>query len=286
VLKGAVARRYAEAVMEIAQEQGTVERWLADVRLIGEAFGNRQLAFVLREPKIPLNRKQLIVRDLLADKVQPDALSLALVLVQDGLSDVGPRLAQEFERLYDEYRGQAKAQVTSALPLDAVERSEIAQALQHVTGKRIILEERVDPSILGGVVARVGDTLIDGSVRRRLALLREQIVKGGGAFGGPSDGRPAPGGGPADGGPAGGPAGGSGGFVVRPATPPAADGGTGNGSGPASGGGPDGIHNGSAGPASFAERTARAPSVAARPSGGPSGRSGQAGRRGKQRGRR
>jgi hypothetical protein len=230
------------------------------------------------------------VRDLLANKVQHDALNLALVLVQDGLSDVGPRLAQEFERLYDGYRGQAKAQVTSALPLDDVERSEVAQALQHVTGKRIILEERVDPSILGGVMARVGDTLIDGSVRRRLALLREQIIKGGGAFGGPSDGRPAPGGGPADGGPTSGPAAGSGGFVLRPAAPPtpeaAAGGGTGNGSGPASGGRPDGTHNGSAGPASFAERTARAPSVAARPSGGPSGRSGQAGRRGKQRGRR
>jgi F-type H+-transporting ATPase subunit delta len=290
VLKGAVARRYAEAVMEIAQQQGTVERWLADVRLIGEAFGNRQLSFVLREPKIPMSRKQLIVRDLLTDKVQHDALNLALVLVQDGLSEAGPRLAQEFERLYDEYRGQAKARVTSALPLDDAERSEIAQALRRVTGKRIILEERVDPSILGGVVARVGDTLIDGSVRRRLALLREQIIKGGGAFGGPSDGRPVPGGGPADGGPAGGPAAGSGGFVLRPAAPPtpeAADGGgTGNGSGPASGGGANGAHNGSADPASFAESAARAPSVAARPTGGPGGRGGQAVRRGKHRGRR
>jgi F-type H+-transporting ATPase subunit delta len=275
VLKGAVARRYAEAVMEIAQQQGSVERWLADVRLIGEAFGNRQLAFVLREPKIPMKRKELIVRDLLADKVQHDALNLALLLVQDGISEAGPRLAQEFEHLYDDYRGQAKAQVTSAMPLDDAERAEIAQALQRVTGRRIILEERVDPSILGGVVARVGDNLIDGSVQRRLALLRDQIVKGGGAFGGPMDGLPGP-----DDGPTGDPTAGGGGFVVMPAptAPHEVTDGDGNATRP-TGNGTGGGGSGPSGPGSIAERAQRAPTVAARPSGQPS-------RRGKQRGRR
>jgi F-type H+-transporting ATPase subunit delta len=203
VLKGAVARRFAEAVMEIAVQQGTLERWLADVRLIGEAFGNRHLAFVLREPNIPFQRKELVVRDLLAGKVQHDALNLALVLVHDDLVEAGPRLAQEFERLYDDYRGQAKALVTTALPLDDAERAQVASDLERITGRRIILQERVDPSILGGVVARVGDTLIDGSVKRRLSLLRELIIKGGGPFGGTLGGGPGP-----DGGPGGGPGGG------------------------------------------------------------------------------
>lgn len=205
MLKGAVARRFAEAVMEIAVQQGTVDRWLTDVRLIGEAFGNRRLAFVLQEPNIPLQRKEQVVRDLLAGKVQHDALNLALVLVHDGLIEAAPRLAQEYERLYDNYRGQAKAVVTTAMPLDTEEREHVARDLQRVTGKRIILEERVDPSILGGVVARVGDTLIDGSVRRRLALLREQIIKGGGPFGGAPAGPAGPDAGPGgDGGASGG----------------------------------------------------------------------------------
>ncbi|HEX9057692.1 MAG TPA: ATP synthase F1 subunit delta [Ktedonobacterales bacterium] len=236
MLKGAVARRFAEAVMDIALQQGAVDRWLADVRLIGEAFGNRQLAFVLREPNIPAQRKELIVRDLLANKVRPDALNLALVLVQDNLVEAGPRLAQEFERLYDEYRGQAKAQVITAMPLDGQEREQIANRLRELTGKRIILEERVDPAILGGVVARVGDTLIDGSVKRRLAVLRDQIIKGGGAFGGPLDGGASPDGGPQGGpgdqGPTGGAAGpaGSGPFVVAPKGTP--NGGSPTSSGP------------------------------------------------------
>ncbi|HEV2236697.1 MAG TPA: ATP synthase F1 subunit delta [Ktedonobacterales bacterium] len=202
MLKGAIARRYAEAVMEIAQSDQSVDRWLADIQLIGEAFGDRHLAFILREPKVPARRKELILRDLLAAKVSPAALNLALVLNQDGLVEIGPRLAQEFEKLYDDYRGQARGEVTTAMPLAPDERTSIAADLQRITGKRILLEERVDPAILGGVVARVGDTLIDGSVRRRLHLLREQIALGTGPFFGPSDGTPAPDG---AGGPGGGP---------------------------------------------------------------------------------
>lgn len=241
--------------MEIGIQQGTLDRWLNDVRVIGEAFGNRQLSFVLREPKIAAQRKALIVRDLLASKVQHDALNLALLLVQDGLTEVGPRLAQEFERLYNDYRGQAVALVTTAVPLDDAERAHIAADLQRVTGKRVFLEERVDSSLLGGVVVRVGDTLMDGSVRRRLALLREQIIKGGGTFGGPLDGGAGPDGRP-DGGPGSGSGtpGGTAPFVVEPAA------GTGDGGTPggASGGGRPSVSN------STAPRSGDAPRAAPR----------------------
>ena len=186
MLKGAVARRYAEAVFEIGVEQKTLDTWRADVATIATYFGNRQLAFVLGEPNIRFERKEAIVRDLLAAKVQPDPLKFALLLAERNLVGLAPRVSEEFDRLYDTYRGQAQAQVTTAMPLDDELRARIAADLQAMTGKRIILQERVDPSILGGVIARVGDTLIDGSVRRKLQLLREQIRQGG--FGGPNDG--------------------------------------------------------------------------------------------------
>jgi F-type H+-transporting ATPase subunit delta len=186
VLKGATARRYAQAVFEISQEAGRVDRWRDDVRMIAEYLGNRRLLFVLSEPKIPFERKELILRDLLADKVQPEALNFAFLLVERGLAELAPRISQEFERLYNDYRGQAEAQVTTAVPLDDDLRRQIAGQLQTLTGKRILLQERVDPAILGGAIARVGDTLIDGSLRRRFQLLRQQIAAG--AFGGPEDG--------------------------------------------------------------------------------------------------
>lgn len=187
MIKGATARRYAEAVFEIGREQGTVERWLADLRTLAEYFGNKRLLFVLSEPKIPAPRKDQVVRDLLAGKVQPEALNLALLLVERGLAPLGPAIFQAFERRYNDYKGIAVAQVTTAIPLDDTLRAQIAAQLGRLTGKSIQLQERVDPAILGGAIARVGDTLIDGSLRRRFELLRQQIAAGN--LGGPDDGQ-------------------------------------------------------------------------------------------------
>jgi F-type H+-transporting ATPase subunit delta len=189
VLKGATARRYAEAVFGIGTEQGTVDRWRDDLSLIAEYFGDHSLAFVLGEPNIVFDRKELIVKDLLATKVQPDALGLALLLVERGLVELARRVFTEYDLLYNEYHNQIVAEVTTAMPLEAESREMVRRDLQEITGKRILLQERVDASILGGAIARVGDTLIDGSVKRRLTLLRQQILRGGGAFGGANDGR-------------------------------------------------------------------------------------------------
>jgi F-type H+-transporting ATPase subunit delta len=177
-LKGAVARRYAEAVFDIGREQNSIDRWRADIQTLNAYLGDRRLAFILSEPNITFAQKEQILRDLLAAHVQPDALGLALLLTERGLVDYMPRVAQEFEKLYDDYKHLAKATVTTAMPLDATERTELVASLQHMTGKQIELTTQVDPAILGGVIARVGDTLIDGSVRRRLALLHEQIISG------------------------------------------------------------------------------------------------------------
>ncbi len=179
MLKGPVARRYAEAVFEIGVEQNTVDAWLQDVRLIAEYFTNRQLIFILGEPNIRFERKEAIVRDLLGDKIRPEAMGLALTLVERGLVSLAGRIREQFELLYNDYRGQAIAQVTSAMPLDDASRASITRQLETMTGKHIILQEQVDKALLGGVIARVGDTLIDGSVRRRLELLRRQIAQGG-----------------------------------------------------------------------------------------------------------
>ncbi len=186
MLKGAVARRYAEAVFDLGVQQGTLDRWLSDLRLIAEAYSNRKLAFILRQPKIPFARKEAIVRDLLAPKVSREALALAILLVERELVDLGPKVAEAFEQQLNDSRGLATAVVTSAVPLDTRQQEEVAAYLEALTGKRITLKTRVDPEILGGIVAQIGDTLLDGSVRRKLALLRDQIIRGG--AGGPDDG--------------------------------------------------------------------------------------------------
>lgn len=186
MLKGAVARRYAEAVFDLGVQQSSLDRWQSDLHLIAEAFSNRKLSFILRQPRIPFARKEAVVRDLLEKKVTREALGLALLLVERELVDLGPKVSEAFDQHLNDYHNQATAIVTSAVPLPAAQQAEVTTYLESLTGKHITLETRVDPEILGGIIAQIGDTLIDGSVRRRLAVLRDQIIRGN--TGGPDDG--------------------------------------------------------------------------------------------------
>ena len=178
MLKGAIARRYAEAIFDIARRQNTIDRTLDDVREIARLFAHRKLAYLLREPKVPAQRKETAIRQALTDKVLPTSLNLALLVVQRELVDIMPNMASELERLVLDYKNQAKAEVTTARPMDDAQFTEVKQALERRTGKTILISTKVQPDILGGVVARVGDQVIDGSIRTRLSMLRQQLLKG------------------------------------------------------------------------------------------------------------
>jgi len=176
MLKGAIARRYAGAMFGLAIKQNTLDRTRDDVREMGELFALRKLAYLLREPKIPTKRKETALRQALEDKVLARSLNLALLVVQRELVDIMPNIAREFEQMVLDYRNEAIAQVTTAAQLDGAQKTTVKQALEKLTNKKILMETRVDPSILGGVVARVGDQIIDGSVRQRLSALQQQLL--------------------------------------------------------------------------------------------------------------
>ncbi|GCE14311.1 ATP synthase F1 subunit delta [Tengunoibacter tsumagoiensis] len=178
MLKGAIARRYAGAIFEIALKQNAVDRTLDDVQGIAQVFANRKISYLLREPHVPAQRKETAIRQALASKVLPTSLNLALLIVQRELVDVTPNIASELEKLVLEYRNQAVAEVTTAAQMDEAQNALVKQALERATGKTILLEKRVDPSILGGLVARVGDQVIDGSIRYRLKVLEQQLLAG------------------------------------------------------------------------------------------------------------
>src|SRR2546426_7949086 len=178
MLKGAIARRYAGAIFDIARKQNTLDRTLDDVREIASLFSHRKLAYLLREPKIPVQRKERAIRQALAGKVLPTSLNLALLVVQRELVDLMPNIARELEQLVLDYKNEAIADVTTATRIDDAQLTQIKQALEKRTGKTIITHTRVQPDILGGVIARVGDQVIDGSIRTRLAALRQQLLKG------------------------------------------------------------------------------------------------------------
>ena len=118
MLKGAIARRYAQAIFEIARKQNTLDRTLEDVREIARLFANRKLAYLLREPKIPAQRKETAIRQALASQVLPTSLNLALLVVQRGLVDLMQNIARELEQLVLDDKNRAIAQVTTATQMD------------------------------------------------------------------------------------------------------------------------------------------------------------------------
>jgi F-type H+-transporting ATPase subunit delta len=178
MLKGAIARRYAGAMFELALKQDALERTLDDVQGIARLFSKRTLAYLLREPKVPAQRKEKVLREALSSRVLPISLNLALLVVQRGLVDLMPNIAAEFQQMVLDYKNQATAEVTTALPMDEQQQALVKQALEKRTGKTILLSTRVNPEILGGVVARVGDQVIDGSIQQRLQVLKRQLLTG------------------------------------------------------------------------------------------------------------
>lgn len=178
MLKGAIARRYAEAMFDLALKQNTLDRTLEDVQEIARLFSKHTLAYLLREPKVPARRKEQALREALSANVLPTSLNLALLVVQRELIDLMPNIAAELQQMVFDYKNEANAEVTTAAPLDEQQQDLVKRALERRTGKTILLQTRVDPAILGGVVARVGDQVIDGSVRQRLEVLKRQLLNG------------------------------------------------------------------------------------------------------------
>ena len=178
MLKGAIARRYAEAIFDLGRKQNTLEQTLDDVEGIAQLFSKHTLAFLLREPKIPWRRKEKALREALSDRVQPMSLNLALLIVQRGLVDLMPNIAKELRQMVLDYNNQAVAEVTTAAPMDEMQEGMVRRALERRVGKTILLQTKVNPEILGGVIARVGDQVIDGSVQQRLQVLKRQLLNG------------------------------------------------------------------------------------------------------------
>lgn len=176
MLKGAIARRYAGAMFELGRKQNKLDQTLEDVRRIAQVFAHRTLSYLLQEPKISAQRKEKAVRQALEGKVLPTSLNLALLVIQRGLIEVMPNIARELEQLVLDYKNQAKAKVTTATKIDDAQIALIKKVLEQRTGKTILVETSVQPDILGGVIARVGDQVIDGSIRNRLNTLRQQLL--------------------------------------------------------------------------------------------------------------
>jgi len=174
VIREIAARRYAEAAYEIAREAGAEQAWSEGLALMAAVFSDPQMAAVMQEARISTADKMALAERTLAG-ADPLVLNLARLLVHRGRTALAAQIAEAFQELADAARGVAHAEVTTAVPLSEDEARAVAEKLGEITGRQVVVETRVDEGIIGGLVARIGDKLIDGSTRSRLAALKRRL---------------------------------------------------------------------------------------------------------------
>jgi F-type H+-transporting ATPase subunit delta len=172
------ARRYAEAAFQVAVRDDAVERWRSDLDTAAAVTADPGVGRALANPAVPFETRLAAVRGALGKTVTPGAMNLIGLLIRRGRIEQLPRVSAEFQRLDNARQGITIATATSAAPLTSDEVRALTGRLEGMTGGRIELDLQVDPSLLGGLVVRVGDRLIDGSVRGRLERLRNQLASG------------------------------------------------------------------------------------------------------------
>ena len=165
---------YASALLQVAKAEGSLETVEDELFRVARTLeGNDDLRNTLTDQAIPVDRRQGIVEDLLAGRASPVTSALVSFVVGAGRGRDLPAIIDKLVAQAAEERSEEVAEVRSAIPLTEDQRVRLAAALSRATGKKVSIKVVVDPSVLGGLVATVGDVVIDGSVRHRLDQLKE-----------------------------------------------------------------------------------------------------------------
>ena len=173
-----IVRRYAQALFEAARRADAVDAVESDLGFVAYTMEtSAPLMAAIRSPLVLQEKKKAALRELFAGKVHELTLSFLDLLVEKRREDVVLQVEAEYLDIADEARGVVEAQVTTAVELTSQEKSRLAEALQRVTGKRVELSTDVDPDVIGGVLVKIRDTVIDGSIRGQLRAIREKLME-------------------------------------------------------------------------------------------------------------
>ncbi len=170
------AKRYAQAVFQIALENNEVGKWRSELETIAATLGDPQLTAILEDPKVHLNNKIQLINECLPG-ISQLALNFAYLIAAKQVLGILSQIAVEYNSMADSHEGLDHANVVTAIALGDADKESLAAHLATITGKQVSLDTEVDPSIIGGFVARIGDRLIDGSTKARLELLRKKLIE-------------------------------------------------------------------------------------------------------------
>jgi F-type H+-transporting ATPase subunit delta len=172
-----IAKNYAEALLELAQRAGDLRGWGEMLDQVADGMeSDRRLRTFLESPRVSAQRKNEILQKAYGGQLPRNFLRFLQALVNHRRQMLVPVIAHTYHDLVDQVEGRIHASVTVAREADESDRAVVTKQLSRMLGKDVVPHFHVNPGILGGVVVRVGDTVLDGSVRRRLATLRTKML--------------------------------------------------------------------------------------------------------------
>lgn len=167
---------YAKAIFEIARTEDSIERVADELFRVARVLESQnELLQALTDIAVPTEGKEKLLTDVLGSKVSPHTLSILKFIVEQGRARSLVEIADELSKLAQHESRKEIAEVRTAMPLDDAQKERLATALGAATDKDVTVKVIVDPSVVGGVFARVGDVVIDGTVRHKLELLKTHL---------------------------------------------------------------------------------------------------------------
>ncbi len=173
-----IASRYAKSLMDLAIEQGSIDKVLGDMTSLKNAAENRDLYLMLKSPIINASKKGQVFDKLFGDKFDKMTMGFMKIVLNKGRESYLPEIANEFLEQYKKYKHISTATITSAKPLSdaAIDKLKAKLLASNVTDENVEIETVVDPSIIGGLIIEVGDKLYDASVAHKLELMRKEFT--------------------------------------------------------------------------------------------------------------
>ena len=176
----AIARRYAKALVQLAAEEGAVESFHSELARVEELFAaNPELGSLLSNPAHGIEAKLEILKDVAGKLALSGTVRNFLLLLQErNRMTCLPAISSSYSILADELSGVVRPVITSALPLGGAQIEEIKAALEKSTGKKVNMTLEIDPTLIGGVITKIGDKVLDGSVKTQLTRIEAILQKG------------------------------------------------------------------------------------------------------------
>ena len=166
-----IARPYAHAAFEFAQEQNALSEWSDSLAFVAAVVMNESMAELIQNPRLKWGELVQVIIDVCADRIDDEGRNFLRLMAKNRRLFAIPAIAVEFERLRAEAEMSIEAELIAAMPVDDVTLQKISKALQGKLNRKVKLTCRIDDSLMGGAVIRAGDLVIDGSVRGQLDKL-------------------------------------------------------------------------------------------------------------------